>query len=60
MNLDKELPALAKNEILWEQLLKIKLDGDTPLRCYRQIAESGILPEQSLAMLAWANLFEEK
>lgn len=60
VNLDKELPALAKNEILWEQLLKIKLDGDTPLRCYRQIAESGILPEQSRAMLAWANLFEEK
>lgn len=59
-NLGKELPALAKNEMLWEKLLEIKLDGDTPLRCYRQIAESCILPEQSRAMLAWANLFEEK
>ena len=55
----KELPAMPKNEQLWEELLQVKLTGNTPLDCYREIAQSRVIPEQSEAMQTWVTLFEE-
>jgi len=58
--LTKEMPAMTKNEKLWENLLAIKLAGNTPLECFVEIAESGAIPEpHQEAMLLWAKVLEQ-
>jgi hypothetical protein len=56
--LDKELPAMLKNEKLWEKLLRIELSGNTPLECYWEIIKADVIPEQTAAMSLWADMFE--
>ena len=57
-NLMKELPAMAKNETVWEELMDVKLTKDTPLECYQELAESNVLPDQKQAMLSWTQIIK--
>lgn len=59
-NLMKELPAMAKNETIWKELLNMELTGTTPLECYKELANSNILPDQKRAMLTWTTIIEQQ
>lgn len=56
----QELPGMAKNETLWDELLEIKLTGKTPIDCYEELADSNVLPDQGKAMKTWTQIIKQQ